>query len=105
MGSMLGRIKHKKGSKAMDHVRYTKDEIVARGKTIYEQQIREKVEPEHVGKFLVIDIETGEYEMDEDGNAASLRAYRKKPAGVRYGMRIGHPAWGRIGTHGVHPRR
>jgi hypothetical protein len=85
----------------MDHLPYTKEEIAARGRAIYEQQIRHKVEPEHIGKFLVVDIETGDYEMDEDGHAASRRAYQKKPTGVRYGMRIGYPAWGRIGSHGV----
>lgn len=89
----------------MDHPQYTKEEIAARGRAIYEQQIRLKVESEHVGKFLVIDIETGAYEMDQDGNAASIRAYRKKPAGVRYGMRIGYPAWGRIGSRRVHTTR
>ena len=89
----------------MDHPQYTKEEVAARGRVIYEQQIRAKVEPEHVGKFLVIDIETGEYEMDEDGEAASMRAYQKKPSGARYGMRIGYPAWGRIGSHGVYTTR
>ena len=89
----------------MAYLQYTTEEIAARGRAIYEQQIRAKVEPEHVGKYLVIDIETGEYEMDEDGPTASRRAYRKKPTGVRYGMRIGYPTWGRIGARGVHPTR
>ena len=47
----------------MGHPRYTKEEIAARGQAIYEQRIRAKVEPEHIGKFLIIDIETGDYEL------------------------------------------
>src|SRR5437588_5605827 len=89
------------GGVAMGHPRYSTEEIGRRGREIYETRLRDKLEPEHIGKYLVIDIETGEYEMDEDGDAASLRARKKKPDGVRYGMRVGHRAWGRIGLVGV----
>jgi hypothetical protein len=82
----------------MAHPRYTTEEIAARGRDIYEQQLRHKLEPENIGKFLVIDVETGEYEIDEDDLAASMRAYRNKPEGVRYGLRIGYPTSGTIGN-------
>jgi hypothetical protein len=78
----------------MGHPRYSTEEIATRGREIYEKQLRAKLEPDNIGKFLVIDIETGEYEMDADGEAASLRARNKKPDGARYGIRIGHRAWG-----------
>jgi hypothetical protein len=84
----------------MPPTQYSHDEIARRGKEIYETQLRAKLEPEHTGKFLVVDIETGEYELDEDGNAASQRAYQKKPDGVRYGLRVGYRAWGRLGAGG-----
>ncbi|HLK59797.1 MAG TPA: hypothetical protein VKU00_24765 [Chthonomonadaceae bacterium] len=82
----------------MTHPRYSADEIVARGREIYEKQLRGKLEPTNMGKFLVIDIETGEYEMDEDDLAASKRASRKRPNAPRYGMRIGYPTSGTIGN-------
>jgi len=82
----------------MGHPRYTADEIAARGREIYERQLRDKMEPVNIGKFLVIDIETGEYEMDEDDLIASRRASRKKPGGARYGLRIGYPTSGTIGN-------
>ena len=82
----------------MGHPGYTTDEIAARGREIYEKQLRDKLEPEHTGKFLVIDIETGEYEIDEDDLAASKRASRKRPGGARYGMRIGYSTSGTIGN-------
>jgi hypothetical protein len=84
----------------MPQTQYSSDEIARRGREIYETQLRAKLEPEHTGKYLVIDVDTGEYEMDEDGNMASQRAFQKKPDGVRYGMRIGHRAWGRLGVGG-----
>ncbi len=82
----------------MRHPRYSADEIVARGKEIYEQQLRAKLEPQYAGKFLVIDIETGEYEMDEDDLAAALKAYQKNPDGARYEMQIGYATSGTIGN-------
>lgn len=82
----------------MGHPRYSTDEIVARGKEIYERQLRQQLEPQHKGKFLVIDVETGEYEIDEDDLAASLRAARKKPGGARFGMRIGSLTSGTLGN-------
>jgi hypothetical protein len=77
--------------------RYTSEEVVRRGKEIYERDIRAKVEPGNKGKILVIDIETGEYEMDEDHLTAAHRALDKHPGAVLYAMRVGYPALVRIG--------
>jgi len=82
----------------MGHPRFSTDEIVARGKEIYEKQLKSTLEPQNLGKFLVIDIETGEYEMDEDDLTAALRAYQKKPEGARYEMQIGYATSGTIGN-------
>jgi hypothetical protein len=82
----------------MGHPRYTKEEIATRGKAIYERRIRDKVEPENNGKFLIIDIETGEYEIDEDDFAASRRAHAKHPDGAFFGMRVGYRSSGTIGA-------
>jgi len=77
--------------------RYTTDEVVERGEAIYEREIRPLVEPEHVGKFLVVDIETGAYEIDADELAASVRAFEKNPSGARYLVRVGYTAAHQIG--------
>lgn len=81
----------------MPYPHYTADEVAARGEAIYEQQIRAEVEAEHRGKFIVIDIETGEYEIDADDLAATKRALAKRPNAVLYGLRIGYPAAYRLG--------
>jgi hypothetical protein len=87
----------------MAHPRYTRDEIAARARTIYEQRIRSLVEPQHTGEYLVINVETGEYELDPDDETVSRRAYEKYPSAALYGMRVGYPAWGRIGAPGAAP--
>jgi hypothetical protein len=74
----------------MGHSQYTKVEIAARGRAIYEQQLRAKLEPGHKGKFLIIDIWSGDYEVDEDEFAASRRAHAKHPDGAFFGMRVGY---------------
>jgi hypothetical protein len=69
------------------------DRATEEGSRIYQQQLRKKLErDENVGKVLVIDVDTGEYEMDEDGNAAVRRIREKHPDHLLYRMRIGAKA-------------
>jgi hypothetical protein len=72
-------------------------DIVERGTRIYEEQLRHILEPQHIGKYLVIDVETGEYELDEDHLAASDRAAAKRPGARLYAMRVGSRSVGRVG--------
>jgi hypothetical protein len=81
----------------MGHSRYTSDEIVERGQALYDQQIRQEVEPEHYGEFLVLDIETGEYEMDADSLAALQRAAARRPDPALYLLRVGYPTAVKLG--------
>jgi hypothetical protein len=82
----------------MGHTKYSKQEISSRGKAIYEQHLRGKIEAGNLDKFVIIDIETGDYEIDSDDFAASDRAHRKHPDGAFYGMRIGRRSSGTIGA-------
>ncbi|GAA6617675.1 hypothetical protein [Scytonema sp. NUACC26] len=46
---------------------FSDEEIVQRGKEIYEKQIRTHVETtENIGKIISIDVESGDYEIDDD---------------------------------------
>ena len=89
----------------MPHPRYSPNEIVERGKAWYEQQIRDRVEAENRGRFLVINVETGEYVLDDDHLAASDRAAAKYPGAPLYTLRVGYPAVGRIGGRGLAQKR
>jgi len=81
----------------MSERRYTPEEIAERGDAIYEQRIRARVAPHEHGKFVVIDIDTGDYEVDLDDLAATKRMLARRPDAVTYGVRIGHPTAYRIG--------
>lgn len=76
----------------MAQPQYTSQEIASRGEEIYEREFRDKLEPAQTGKFLVIDIDTGDYEIDADEVAALQRAIARSPDGHRYLKRIGFPA-------------
>lgn len=89
----------------MGHPRYSPEQIAARAKALYEREIRAKVEQGNKGQYLVIDIETGDYEMDEDHFAASKRSIEKHPDGIRFAMRIGYPTIGRIGARLAEAKR
>lgn len=83
----------------MSYTNYTPEEVASRGEAIYGGRIRDKVEANHKGEFLVIDIETGEYEMHAEDLVATKRLLAKHPDAVIYGLRIGFPAAYRIGGH------
>lgn len=81
----------------MPHPRYSSLEIVRRGQALYEQQLRAQVAADNAGKFLVLDIETGEYEIDADERAALKRAKAKRLDAPLYLLRIGSPTAYRLG--------
>ncbi len=84
---------------------YGPDEIGAKGESIYREKIQALVGPAEAEKFVVIDIESGDYEVDEEALAASLRLRERHPEAVNYGIRVGHPAayslGGELGPAGV----
>jgi hypothetical protein len=70
----------------------TPEEIADRGRELYENQIRANVEDGNIGKFLVLDIETGDYEIDDEDPVATNRLLVRRPGAITYGVRIGYPA-------------
>ena len=66
-----------------------KDTSSRRGKEIYLRDIQPHMRPEDTGKFVAIDIETGNYEMDEDDYAAVERLLSNHPNAQSWLMRVG----------------
>ena len=77
--------------------RYSKEEFARRGDAIYDREVSPRVGPDDEGKFVVIDIETGAYEIDQDELAASDRLLARRldaqvwtrQIGSRYARRFG----------------
>jgi hypothetical protein len=73
------------------------EEVARRGEEIYQRMLRPHVEQQHFGEFLVVDVLSGDYEIDRDDLAASDRLLARNPHAVLYGVRIGYPAAYHIG--------
>lgn len=83
----------------MAHPRLTREEIGRRGQEIYESQLRARVEtPENVGKIISIDVQSGDYEIDDDLIKAGDRLRARRPDALLYGARIGYDAVYGIGS-------
>ena len=76
---------------------YNKEEFAQRGDEIYERYIRPQLQAGDEGKFVVIDIATGAYEIDAKEIAASNRLIARhldaqvwlRQVGSRYARRFG----------------
>ncbi len=82
----------------MSNFNYTSDEVASRGESMYINRIRDKLNPEYKGKYLVIDVETGAYVINHDDLAATKQLLASHPDAVIYGLRIGYPSAYRIGS-------
>lgn len=72
------------------------EETARRGEEIYEN-LSERVEVDHTGEFLVIDVHSGKYELSPDEAEAFNRAIQNYPEGFFYIKRVGSRAAHRIG--------
>ncbi len=88
----------------MNHPQYPREEILRRGRELYEREIRPQVEPEHEGEFLAVNIETGTWMLGENGLTASKRLLAREPEAVVCLLRVGYATAYRIGGHVAAPR-
>jgi hypothetical protein len=58
---------------------YSKEEIIKRGEAIFEKDVRPHLKGRDPMDFVVIDIETGEYEVDADNLTACCRLRERVP--------------------------
>lgn len=70
---------------------HDQDEEDRRGIELYEQQIRPQLRREDDNKYVVLDIETGDYEIDADDYTAAMRLRARRPTGKFWLERAGHP--------------
>ncbi len=75
-------------------------EVAERAKAIYEAHIRPRVEGEHFGKVLSIDVESGDYEIaaDRDDRWPALERLRRRHEHPQvFSLRVGGGPVARIG--------
>lgn len=85
----------------MDSVRphYSKEEFARRGEEIFELDIRPQLKKAPARHFVLIDIETGDFEVDASELAASDRLRARHPKAQIWVRRVGSPYVCRFGFH------
>ena len=68
------------------------DEHTEKGMSIYREKIRPLVYPEQKGRMLVIDPESGDYEIADSAIVAADRLRERRPDTLFFGMKIGYKA-------------
>jgi hypothetical protein len=68
------------------------EEVARLGAETFDRRVRPALRPEDEGKFVAIDIDTGDYELDEDDFAAVTRLRTRRPAAEVWLGRVGQPA-------------
>jgi hypothetical protein len=74
-----------------------RDEIARRGDEIYDSRVRPHLGPEDKGKFVLIDIESGDHELDRDEIAASDRLLARHPDARVWMVQVGSRSARRFG--------
>ena len=78
--------------------RHTPEELARLGDEIFDRRVRPTLRSEDDGKFVAIDVDTGEYEMDEDDYTAVMRLRARMPAADMWLVCAGYPTTYRIGV-------
>jgi len=82
--------------------RYSKEEFARRGDAIYDRLVKPVVKKADHGKFVAIDIESGEFEIDADEMIACDRLEARVPDPQVWLTRVG---LGYARRFGPRPRR
>jgi hypothetical protein len=93
------RAKLPEGEGMMSDVKpgYSKEEFARRGDAIYQKEILPKLTAKDRGKFLAIDIETGDYEMSGDEMRAGDKLLARLPEAQIWMVRVGYATTRRLG--------
>jgi hypothetical protein len=81
--------------------RYPKEVLARRGQELYESGIRQQVEAGNEDKIVAIDIETGDFEVDETVMAATDQLFERQPNAQPWTLRIGHSAVYHFGSRSL----
>ena len=80
-----------------------KDNTAAIGRAIYKEQVLPLMKAEDKGKVVVIDVNSGDYEIDYDDAAALFNLLERRPDAFTWSERVGYRAVHRMGLTSARP--
>ena len=78
--------------------RYSREECASRAEAIFVRDIEPRLRSEDPRKFVLIDSETGDYEIDTDEMIATDRLFARRPDAQIWMRRVGSPYAYRFGA-------
>jgi hypothetical protein len=69
------------------------DEIVSRGREIYDRELRPLLEPNQNGRIVLINPRNGDYAVGDDATDVGLVMRARYPGEVFYEARVGEEYW------------
>jgi hypothetical protein len=79
-----------------------REDVIARGKKIYDERLRGELEPGHTGRYVAVEPETGRYFLGDTSAEAVGAAHDALPESHFYLARVGYDAAHSIGGYGLH---
>ena len=77
--------------------RYPKEEYARMAQEIYDVAVRPHLKPTDKGRFVSVDIETGEYEIDDSDYEATMRLWNRMPDPQPFLFRVGYRSAHKMG--------
>ncbi len=76
------------------------DILVASGQRLYDERLRDLLEPSQAGRYVAIEPDLGNYFLGDTGTEALLEARRALPEAMFYLTRVGYPAADTLSGYG-----
>jgi hypothetical protein len=77
--------------------RRSPEELARLGAEAFDRRVRPVLRPDDDGKFVAIDVGSGDFEIDDDDYAAVVRLRKRSPQAEIWLGRVGAPAAYRMG--------
>lgn len=81
----------------MVHTRNPKDETFEKAKELYESVIKHQLTDDQLGMYLAIDVNSGDYEIGQNGLETVNALQKRRPSGRIFRMLHGSYTTGSIG--------
>lgn len=66
--------------------------IAEAGRRLYQEKLQALLEPKETGRYLVLNVEAGEFELGDDALTPSETMRRRFPNTLFFALRAGYPA-------------
>jgi hypothetical protein len=81
-----------------------REDFIERGKRLYDERLREELEPDNNGRFLAVEPDSEKYFLGDTDVEALTAAREAMPKSLFYLVRVGYKTAHAIGGHAVRSR-